>query len=143
MLGALRTMRKQLKLAVVNLTAVGLEPRKLAKPVMKAKTRVITSDGVTTVSSSDSSQPLVKLKPVFTLENQRVFLQAFVQCCLCFVHFFFSGFRSLMPPLTVVRKSMEPNENPDHSLSLVMTCVNYLKLPDYTSLGDEGKIENC
>ncbi|KAF0286822.1 E3 ubiquitin-protein ligase TRIP12 [Amphibalanus amphitrite] len=44
------------------------------------------------------------------------------------------GFRALSPPLTIVRKIVQPNENPDDFLPSVMTCVNYLKLPDYTSL---------
>ncbi|RZC38081.1 E3 ubiquitin-protein ligase TRIP12, partial [Asbolus verrucosus] len=44
------------------------------------------------------------------------------------------GFKALSPPLTVVRKTLEPNMNPDDFLPSVMTCVNYLKLPDYTSL---------
>lgn len=44
------------------------------------------------------------------------------------------GFKSLSPPLTVVRKTLEPNMNPDDFLPSVMTCVNYLKLPDYSSL---------
>jgi E3 ubiquitin-protein ligase TRIP12 len=44
----------------------------------------------------------------------------------------FVGFRGLNPPLTVVRK---PHESPlaaDDYLPSVMTCVNYLKLPDYS-----------
>jgi hypothetical protein len=48
--------------------------------------------------------------------------------------FYYSGFKSLSPPLTVVRKTLEPNMNPDDFLPSVMTCVNYLKLPDYSSL---------
>jgi E3 ubiquitin-protein ligase TRIP12 len=47
---------------------------------------------------------------------------------------FVSGFKALSPPLTVVRKTLEPNMNPDDFLPSVMTCVNYLKLPDYTSI---------
>lgn len=51
----------------------------------------------------------------------------------CF--FLFSlGFRSLNPPLTIVRKTFESTENPDDFLPSVMTCVNYLKLPDYSSI---------
>lgn len=46
----------------------------------------------------------------------------------------FLGFRSLNPPLTIVRKSFEGSENPDHFLPSVMTCVNYLKLPDYSTV---------
>ncbi|XP_066255069.1 E3 ubiquitin-protein ligase TRIP12 isoform X1 [Euwallacea similis] len=44
------------------------------------------------------------------------------------------GFKALSPPLTVVRKTLEPNMNPDDFLPSVMTCVNYLKLPDYTTV---------
>ena len=43
------------------------------------------------------------------------------------------GFKSLSPPLTVVRKTFEPDDSPDNYLPSVMTCVNYLKLPDYSS----------
>lgn len=46
---------------------------------------------------------------------------------------FISGLRSLNPPLTIVRKTFEATENPDDFLPSVMTCVNYLKLPDYSS----------
>jgi E3 ubiquitin-protein ligase TRIP12 len=52
------------------------------------------------------------------------------------------GLQSLVPPLTIVRKtndSADPS-NPadkdvDRYLPSVMTCVNYLKLPDYSSVG--------
>ncbi|XP_060516709.1 E3 ubiquitin-protein ligase TRIP12 isoform X2 [Cylas formicarius] len=44
------------------------------------------------------------------------------------------GFKALSPPLTVVRKTLELNMNPDDFLPSVMTCVNYLKLPDYSSV---------
>lgn len=50
--------------------------------------------------------------------------------------FFLIGFRMLHPPLTIVRKTAEnssDNINPDSFLPSVMTCVNYLKLPDYSS----------
>ena len=45
----------------------------------------------------------------------------------------YGGLRSLTPPLTIVRKTLEPGQNPDHFLPSVMTCVNYLKLPEYSS----------
>ncbi|CAL1542098.1 unnamed protein product [Lymnaea stagnalis] len=44
------------------------------------------------------------------------------------------GFRSLNPPLTIVRKQPEGSDDPDSYLPSVMTCVNYLKLPDYSSI---------
>ena len=49
------------------------------------------------------------------------------------VTFFVSGLKSLNPPLTIVRKTFEGSECPDSFLPSVMTCVNYLKLPDYSS----------
>jgi len=43
------------------------------------------------------------------------------------------GFRGLNPSLTVVRKPHEAPLRPDDYLPSVMTCVNYLKLPEYSS----------
>ncbi|KAF8906204.1 hypothetical protein CPB84DRAFT_1813845 [Gymnopilus junonius] len=43
------------------------------------------------------------------------------------------GFRGLNPPLTVVRKLHEAPLTADDYLPSVMTCVNYLKLPEYSS----------
>jgi E3 ubiquitin-protein ligase TRIP12 len=45
----------------------------------------------------------------------------------------FPGFRGLNPPLTVVRKPHEAPLTADDYLPSVMTCVNYLKLPEYSS----------
>ncbi|KAL5000105.1 hypothetical protein BDV10DRAFT_183699 [Aspergillus recurvatus] len=44
------------------------------------------------------------------------------------------GFKSLTPIFTVVCRPSEPPYLPDDYLPSVMTCVNYLKLPDYSSL---------
>ena len=44
------------------------------------------------------------------------------------------GFRALNPPLRIVRRTVEPPQNVDKFLPSVMTCVNYLKLPDYTTV---------
>jgi E3 ubiquitin-protein ligase TRIP12 len=43
------------------------------------------------------------------------------------------GFRGLNPSLTVVRKPHEAPLSADDYLPSVMTCVNYLKLPEYSS----------
>ncbi|KAF8967730.1 hypothetical protein BDZ97DRAFT_1903295 [Flammula alnicola] len=43
------------------------------------------------------------------------------------------GFRGLNPPLTVVRKPHEAPLTADDYLPSVMTCVNYLKLPEYST----------
>ncbi|XP_060862971.1 E3 ubiquitin-protein ligase TRIP12 isoform X1 [Metopolophium dirhodum] len=44
------------------------------------------------------------------------------------------GFKSLSPALTIVRRIFDDSDNPDDYLPSVMTCVNYLKLPDYSSI---------
>ncbi|KAF2966410.1 hypothetical protein GQX73_g7160 [Xylaria multiplex] len=44
------------------------------------------------------------------------------------------GFKSLTPMFTVVCKPSEPPYASDDYLPSVMTCVNYLKLPDYTGI---------
>jgi E3 ubiquitin-protein ligase TRIP12 len=44
------------------------------------------------------------------------------------------GFKALTPMFTVVCKPSEHPYTSDDYLPSVMTCVNYLKLPDYTSL---------
>ena len=44
------------------------------------------------------------------------------------------GFKSLTPMFTVVCRPSEPPLTSDDYLPSVMTCVNYLKLPDYSSL---------
>ncbi|WPG98568.1 Hypothetical protein R9X50_00136000 [Acrodontium crateriforme] len=44
------------------------------------------------------------------------------------------GFKALTPMFTVVCKPSEPPLTSDDYLPSVMTCVNYLKMPDYSSL---------
>lgn len=44
------------------------------------------------------------------------------------------GFKSLTPMFTVVCKPSEPPYTSDDYLPSVMTCVNYLKMPDYSSM---------
>ncbi|XP_050295827.1 E3 ubiquitin-protein ligase TRIP12 isoform X2 [Anthonomus grandis grandis] len=65
----------------------------------------------------------------YDYEEQRMFVQFLTGSPRLPV----GGFKALSPPLTVVRKTLEPNMNPDDFLPSVMTCVNYLKLPDYSS----------
>jgi E3 ubiquitin-protein ligase TRIP12 len=43
------------------------------------------------------------------------------------------GLKSLQPPFTVVRKTTSEGQTSDALLPSVMTCTNYLKLPDYSS----------
>ena len=42
--------------------------------------------------------------------------------------------QALNPPLTVVKKTVSEGEVPEQYLPSVMTCQNYLKVPDYPSL---------
>ncbi|ORX55454.1 hypothetical protein BCR36DRAFT_368192 [Piromyces finnis] len=43
------------------------------------------------------------------------------------------GFKNLNPPFTVVCKTTEASHKPDEYLPSVMTCANYLKIPQYSS----------
>ena len=43
------------------------------------------------------------------------------------------GFKALSPKLTIVKKTFEKGDLPDDYLPTVMTCQNYLKLPEYSS----------
>ncbi|KAL9610177.1 MAG: hypothetical protein Q9167_005105 [Letrouitia subvulpina] len=44
------------------------------------------------------------------------------------------GFKSLTPMFTVVCKPSEPPYTSDDFLISVMTCANYVKLPDYSDV---------
>ncbi|XP_049822761.1 E3 ubiquitin-protein ligase TRIP12 isoform X2 [Aethina tumida] len=66
----------------------------------------------------------------YNREEQRQFLQFLTGSPRLPV----GGFKALSPPLTVVRKTLEGNMNADNFLPSVMTCVNYLKLPDYSTI---------
>ena len=43
------------------------------------------------------------------------------------------GLARLSPRLTIVKKAPEQGISPDAYLPSVMTCANYVKLPDYSS----------
>ncbi len=66
----------------------------------------------------------------FTTDERRLFLQFTTGS----PRLPYGGFKALSPPLTVVRKTPETHRKPDDYLPSVMTCVNYLKLPEYSSL---------
>jgi E3 ubiquitin-protein ligase TRIP12 len=67
----------------------------------------------------------------YNREEQRLFLQFVTGCPRLPV----GGFKALSPPLTIVKKTFDQADvNPDHYLPSVMTCVNYLKLPDYSTI---------
>jgi len=44
------------------------------------------------------------------------------------------GLKSLRPKLTVVKRTWDEDKNPDEFLPSVMTCQNYVKLPEYSTL---------
>lgn len=72
---------------------------------------------------------LFEILSSYNAEEQRKFLQFITGS----PRLPYGGLKSLSPPLTIVRKTLEPGQNPDHFLPSVMTCVNYLKLPEYSS----------
>lgn len=72
---------------------------------------------------------LFDIMSTYNRDEQRLLLQ-FVTGSPCLPT---GGFKSLNPPLTIVRKTLDANQNADDYLPSVMTCVNYLKLPEYTT----------
>ena len=71
---------------------------------------------------------LFEILSSYNVEEQRRFLQFITGCPRLPI----GGFKALTPPLTIVRKDSEKLEQ--FSLPSVMTCANYLKLPDYPTL---------
>jgi len=75
-------------------------------------------------SSSPTVERLVEVLSEFDTEEQRIFLSFVTGTPSLPV----GGLRALRPPLTIVRKGSNDKELPS-----VMTCQNYLKLPEYSS----------
>ncbi|XP_062124202.1 E3 ubiquitin-protein ligase TRIP12 isoform X3 [Drosophila sulfurigaster albostrigata] len=78
---------------------------------------------------SQAIQYLYEILASYNRDEQRAFLQ-FVTGSPRLPT---GGFKALTPPLTIVRKTLDGNQNPNDYLPSVMTCVNYLKLPDYSN----------
>ncbi|XP_033244617.1 E3 ubiquitin-protein ligase TRIP12 isoform X4 [Drosophila miranda] len=78
---------------------------------------------------SQAIQHLYEILSSYNRDEQRAFLQ-FVTGSPRLPT---GGFKALTPPLTIVRKTLDGNQNPNDYLPSVMTCVNYLKLPDYSN----------
>lgn len=78
---------------------------------------------------SSSFLDLVAILAAYTPEERRAFLQWLTGSPRLPI----GGFAGLHPPLTVVRRDHEAPLQPDDYLPSVMTCVNYLKLPCYSS----------
>jgi len=93
---------------------------------------------------SNTVKNLFKIMCSFNQQEQRLFLQFITGSPRLPV----GGLHSLVPPLTIVRKTNETSSSSDSTNQLnnannksidcylpsVMTCVNYLKLPDYTTV---------
>lgn len=79
---------------------------------------------------SKSVRNLLQTMSELTLPDRRDFLQFTTGSPKLPI----GGFKSLTPMFTVVCKPSEPPYASDDYLPSVMTCVNYLKLPDYSDL---------
>ncbi|KAK6512211.1 Ubiquitin-protein ligase [Arthrobotrys musiformis] len=77
---------------------------------------------------SKSVRNLLQVMSQFNLQQRREFLQFVTGSPKLPI----GGFKNLTPMFTVVCKPSEPPFVSDDYLPSVMTCVNYLKLPDYT-----------
>lgn len=78
--------------------------------------------------ASATFQNLLQVMSEFSSSYQRKFLQFTTGC----PRLPLGGFSGLVPCLTVVRK--EDGDDADKYLPSVMTCQNYLKLPNYSSI---------
>lgn len=92
------------------------------------ETVIVPAHGYT--RSSSVFKNLLKLMSVFSAEERKMFLQFVTGCPRLPI----GGFKSLTPQLTVVRKApSHPGVDADKYLPSVMTCQNYLKVPEYSS----------
>lgn len=72
---------------------------------------------------------LFEILSTYNAEEQRKFLQFLTGSPRLPI----GGFKALIPAFTIVRKNTDDGESPN-CLPSVMTCVNYLKLPDYPTI---------
>ena len=75
------------------------------------------------------SRPIQHLLDVLTQMNQQE-QRLFIQFLTGSPKLPIGGFKALTPPLTIVCKTCD---QPDKYLPSVMTCVNFLKLPEYSN----------
>lgn len=80
-------------------------------------------------TDSPSVQSLITLMTRFSKPERRLFLQFLTGSPRLPI----GGFKNLKPVFTVVLKHSEGDLKPDNYLPSVMTCANYLKLPNYSS----------
>ncbi|KAL6072066.1 Thyroid receptor-interacting protein 12 [Balamuthia mandrillaris] len=81
------------------------------------------------VSSSRAVQQLLAFLSELTPNQRRQFLLFLTGSPRLPV----GGWKNLEPRFTIVRKEVNKGHSPDDHLPSVMTCVNYLKLPDYST----------
>ncbi|KAH7066506.1 hypothetical protein FB567DRAFT_261752 [Paraphoma chrysanthemicola] len=79
---------------------------------------------------SKSVRNLLQTMSEFTPQQRRDFLQFITGSPKLPI----GGFKNLTPMFTVVCKPSEPPYTSDDYLPSVMTCVNYLKMPDYSTV---------
>eukprot|EP01133_Synstelium_polycarpum_P007971 gene7971-9365_t len=80
-------------------------------------------------NSSLTVQNLFKIMSEFSPEERKQFLLFITGS----PHLPIQGFKGLNPRLTIVKKHHLPPHSPDDHLLSVMSCTNYIKLPDYTT----------
>ncbi|KAG0237129.1 Ubiquitin fusion degradation protein 4 [Actinomortierella wolfii] len=80
-------------------------------------------------SESRAFRNLLEIMSEYTTEERRQFLQFITGSPKLPI----GGFKNLHPPFTVVCKPYEAPLKADDYLPSVMTCANYLKMPDYSS----------
>ncbi|KNC84223.1 hypothetical protein SARC_03555 [Sphaeroforma arctica JP610] len=122
---------------VISLTALkGFTPNELALMLFGAEEKwdvetlaANTKPDHGYTSESAAVKNLFFIMANYTPDEKRKFLQFITGSPRLPV----GGLKSLQPPLTIVRKAPDDSMQPDDFLPSVMTCTNYLKLPDYSS----------
>lgn len=77
---------------------------------------------------SPQIQYLIEVISEMPVDERRDFIQFVTGCPKLPL----GGFKNLQPPLTIVCKTTEVHLHPDDYLPSVMTCANYLKIPQYS-----------
>jgi E3 ubiquitin-protein ligase TRIP12 len=78
---------------------------------------------------SQTFKDVVAIMASFNVSERREFLQWLTGSPKLPI----GGFLGLHPQLTIVKRPHEAPLTPDDYLPSVMTCVNYLKMPNYSS----------
>ena len=103
----------------------GQEPIPLTEEMLREN--IIVSHGYT--NNSPQIKYLIDILTEFNQQERGIFFKFITGCDKLPV----GGITALKPKLTVAVRAPMKNQSPDDSLPSVLTCVNYLKIPKYST----------